>query len=211
MLVQIAVLASGTGTILGALISAGLPIAVVVIDRACGAEDVAAAAGIDVDRVLRPSFGPGFDREAFTAEVVAALAAHDVFLVAMAGYGTVLGRSIHEAYPGRILNTHPALLPAFKGWHAVEQALAAGVGETGCSVHVATLEVDEGPILAQETVRILPGDTPASLHERIKEVERRLYPATIWSVLQACAEESTQSAGDGARDTRLLEKGRPTS
>jgi phosphoribosylglycinamide formyltransferase-1 len=102
----------------------------------------------------------------------------------MAGYGTVLGRSIHAAYPDRIVNTHPALLPAFKGWHAVEQALAAGVPQTGCTVHVATLEVDAGPILAQERVRILPGDTPASLHERIKHVERRLYPRTIRSLLQ---------------------------
>jgi phosphoribosylglycinamide formyltransferase 1 len=211
VLVQIAVLASGTGTILEALISAGLPIAAVVVDRACPAEGVAAAAEIDVHRVLRPSFGPSFDREAYTAEVVAALAPHDVCLLAMAGYGTVLGRSIHDAYPGRILNTHPALLPAFKGWHAVEQALAAGVAETGCSVHVATLEVDEGPILAQESVRILPGDTPASLHERIKEVERRVYPATIWSVLHAYAGESIQSAGDRACETRLREKGGSSS
>ena len=82
---------------------------------------------------------------------------------------------------------------------------------TGCTVHVATVDMDAGPILAQEEVAVRPDDTAATLHERIKEVERRLYPATIWSVLQACAEESTQSAGDGARDTRLLEKGRPTS
>lgn len=184
MLVQIAVLASGTGTILGALISADLPIAAVVVDRPCGAENVAAAAGIPVERVLRSSFGAAFDREAFTDDVVTALAPYEVSLLAMAGYGTVLGRSIHAAYPDRIVNTHPALLPAFKGWHAVEQALAAGVPQTGCTVHVATLEVDAGPILAQERVRILPGDTPASLHERIKHVERRLYPRTIRSLLQ---------------------------
>jgi phosphoribosylglycinamide formyltransferase-1 len=184
LVVQIAVLASGTGTILGALISADLPIAAVVVDRACGAEGVAAAAGIPVERVVRLSFGAGFDREAFTDEVVAALAPYEVSLLAMAGYGTVLGRSIHEVYPGRIVNTHPALLPAFKGWHAVEEVLAAGVPETGCTVHFATLEVDDGPVLAQEKVRVLPGDTPASLHERIKEVERRLYPAAIRCVLE---------------------------
>jgi phosphoribosylglycinamide formyltransferase-1 len=77
------------------------------------------------------------------------------------------------------LNTHPALLPAFKGWHAVEDALAAGVKVTGCSIHVATAEVDAGPILAQEAVAVLPGDTVETLHERIKAVERRLYPETI--------------------------------
>jgi len=185
--VQIAVLASGAGTILGALISTGLPIAVVVVDRTCAAEDVGATAGIPVERVMRPSFGAGFDRERFTDDVVAALAPYGVSLIAMAGYGTVLGRSIHDAYPGRILNTHPALLPAFKGWHAVERALAAGVDETGCSVHIATLAVDDGPILAQQRVKVLPDDTPESLHERIKEVERRLYPQTILSVLETSA------------------------
>jgi phosphoribosylglycinamide formyltransferase-1 len=97
----------------------------------------------------------------------------------MAGFGTVLGAPIHNAYPGRLLNTHPALLPAFKGWHAVPDALAAGVEETGCTVHVATLEVDDGPILAKEPVKVLPGDTVETLHERIKEVERRLYPETL--------------------------------
>lgn len=207
---QVAVLASGTGTILGALISSGLPIAVVVVDRACGAEGVAAAAGVPVERVMRPSFGAGFDREGFTGDVVAALALYEVSLIAMAGYGTVLGRSIHDAYPDRILNTHPSLLPAFKGWHAVEQALAAGVSETGCSVHIATLEVDDGPILAQEKVKILPGDTPASLHERIKEVERRLYPATILSVLEASATEPAGRSAGGPGE-RLPEGARPRS
>ena len=79
----------------------------------------------------------------------------------------------------RVLNTHPALLPAFPGWHAVEDALAAGVKVTGCTVHVATAEVDAGPIVAQEAVPVLAGDTVESLHERIKAVERRLYPDTI--------------------------------
>ena len=97
----------------------------------------------------------------------------------MAGFGTILGADIFSVYPGRILNTHPALLPAFKGWHAVRDALAAGVKVTGCTVHIATEAVDEGPILAQEAVLVEPGDTEETLHERIKSVERRLYPETI--------------------------------
>jgi phosphoribosylglycinamide formyltransferase-1 len=227
--VRIAVLASGTGTILEALVAADLPIAVVVVDRACGAEDIADGAGIPVERVFRSSFGSDFDRESFTDDVVAALARYDVRLLAMAGYGTVLARSVHEAYPGRILNTHPALLPAFKGWHAVEQALAAGVAETGCTVHVATLAVDDGPILARESVPILPGDTPATLHERIKAVERRLYPAAIRAVLDAGTNGSDvdhdqpggqgqgqgegqghgHGHGHGQRQGPILEQGRP--
>ena len=107
------------------------------------------------------------------------LVAHAVDVVVMAGFGTVLGQPVHDAFPGRILNTHPALLPAFPGWHAVADALAAGVTETGTTVHVATLEMDAGPILAQQAVPVLPDDTEATLHERIKAVERTLYPDTI--------------------------------
>jgi len=100
-------------------------------------------------------------------------------VVAMAGFGTILSPEMFTAFPGRILNTHPALLPAFKGWHPVRDALAAGVPVTGMTVHLATESVDDGPILAQEKVPVVPGDTEASLHERIKSVERRLYPQTI--------------------------------
>ncbi len=172
-------LASGTGTILEALLEAGLPVTVVLVDRRCRAEEVAAAAGLAVEVVERTDFGAGFDRERYSGEVVAALAPHRLDVLAMAGFGTVLGEAFHGAYPGRVLNTHPSRLPAFKGWRAVEEALAAGVAETGCTVHVATLEVDEGPILAQEVVPVLAGDDAARLHERIKAVERRLYPATV--------------------------------
>jgi phosphoribosylglycinamide formyltransferase-1 len=111
------------------------------------------------------------------------LVEREVDLVVMAGFGTVFAASIHDAFPHRILNTHPALLPSFKGWHGVRDALAYGVKVTGCTIHVATLEVDAGPILAQEAVPVLPDDDEASLHERIKAVERRLYPATIRAVL----------------------------
>lgn len=127
----------------------------------------------------RESFGPDFDRTAYTWRLVEALERHQVDVVAMAGFGTVLAGPIFEVYPGRILNTHPALLPSFKGWHAVRDAIAAGVEVTGTTVHIATEEVDAGPILAQEAVRVEPGDTEETLHERIKKVERRLYPQTI--------------------------------
>jgi phosphoribosylglycinamide formyltransferase-1 len=176
---RIGVLASGSGTILQALIDAGLPIAVVVVDRECAAVERAERAGIPVELVERRSFGPDFDRLAYTHRVVDALERHDVGLVAMAGFMTVLEKPIFDAYAGRITNTHPALLPAFRGAHAVEEALAAGVKVTGCTVHLTTLEVDAGPILAQEAVPVLPDDTVATLHERIKEVERRLYPQVL--------------------------------
>jgi phosphoribosylglycinamide formyltransferase-1 len=176
---RIGVLASSGGTNLEAILAAGLPVVAVVVDRPCGATAVAEAAGVPSEVVLRESFGVDFDRARYTERVVDALERHGVELVVMAGFGTILDKQIHDAFPERILNTHPALLPSFPGWHAVEEALAAGVKITGCTVHLATLEVDSGPILAQEAVPVLDGDTPESLHERIKEVEHRLYPETI--------------------------------
>lgn len=180
---RVGVLASGTGTILEALLGAGVPVAVVVVDRRCRAEEVAAAAGVAAVLVERTEFGPSFDREAYTASVVAVLRHAGVQLVAMAGFGTILGGALFEAFPHAVLNTHPALLPAFKGWHAVRDALAAGVTVTGCTVHIATEEVDAGPILAQAEVPIEPDDSVETLHERIKAVEGRLYPETVLRVL----------------------------
>lgn len=177
-------LASGSGTILRALIDADLPIAAVIVDRSCRATEIAEQSGIAVELVQRESFGPDFDRLAYTERVVDALKRHEIDLVAMAGFMTVLEHPIHDAYDGLITNTHPALLPAFKGAHAVADALAAGVKVTGCTVHLATLEVDDGPILAQEAVPVLPDDTAESLHERIKEVERRLYPQVVRQLLE---------------------------
>jgi phosphoribosylglycinamide formyltransferase-1 len=134
---------------------------------------------VPVEIVERRSYGRDFDRVAYTHEVVDALARHEVDLVAMAGFGTILEKPMLDAFADRIVNTHPALLPAFKGWHAVEDALAAGVKVTGCTVHLARLEVDDGPILAQEAVTVRDDDTVETLHERIKEVERRLYPRVL--------------------------------
>ena len=184
---RIGVLASGSGAILEAILGADLPVVVVLVDRPCRATEVAEAAGVPGVLVQRDGFGPDFDREAYTQQVVDALEGHDVDLVVMAGFGTILAEPIHRAFPGRILNTHPALLPSFRGWRAVEAALAHGVKVTGCTVHLATSEVDEGPILAQEAVPVLPDDTVETLHERIKDVERRLYPATIRAVVDDAA------------------------
>jgi phosphoribosylglycinamide formyltransferase 1 len=181
---RIGVLASGSGTILESLIDAELPIALVVVDRPCRAIEVGEAAGIPVELIERESFGPDFDRLAYTELVVDALKRHEIDLAAMAGFMTILEHPIHDAYDGRITNTHPSLLPAFRGAHAVEDALAAGVKVTGCTVHIATLELDNGPILAQEVVPVLPDDTPETLHERVKEVERRLYPQVLRELLE---------------------------
>jgi phosphoribosylglycinamide formyltransferase-1 len=181
---RVGVLASGSGTILQALIDAELPIAAVIVDRPCRAMEIAERTGIAVELAERESFGPDFDRRAYTERVVDALKRHEIDLVAMAGFMTVLEQPIHDAYDGKITNTHPSLLPAFKGAHAVADALAAGVEQTGCTVHLATLQVDEGPILAQERVPVLPDDTVESLHERIKEVERGLYPQVIRRILR---------------------------
>lgn len=187
---RVGVLVSGTGTILEALLAGDVPVVLVVADRPCRGLEVAQSAGIPselVDRHGFGGFGAAFDRAGYTSALVEVLDGGRPDLLAMAGFGTVLSEPVHRAYPGRIVNTHPALLPAFPGWHAVEEALAAGVSVTGCTVHVATEEMDAGPVLAQEEVPVLPGDTVGSLHERIKEVERRLYPATIHRVLEALA------------------------
>jgi phosphoribosylglycinamide formyltransferase-1 len=191
---RVGVLASGSGTILQALIDAHLPIVVVVADRPCPAVERAERADVPVVLAERASFGADFDRLEYTHRVVDALERHGVELIAMAGFGTILDKPIHDRFPDRIVNTHPALLPAFKGWHAVRDALDAGVKVTGCTVHVARLEVDEGPILAQEPVAVLPGDTAESLHERIKEVERELYPRVLQELVARLDGEGTSPA-----------------
>ena len=177
---RIGVLASGGGTNLRAILEADLPVVVVVVDRPCGATAVAEEHGVPVELIVRPK---PFDRLEFTHQVVDALERHGVELVAMAGFMTILEKPMFDAFAGRVLNTHPSLLPSFRGAHPVADALAAGVKITGCTVHVATLEVDEGPIVAQEAVPVLPDDTTESLHARIKAVEHRLYPRAIRELL----------------------------
>jgi phosphoribosylglycinamide formyltransferase-1 len=182
---RVGVLASGSGTILRALAMRGLPVVAVVVDRPCGAVQVATELEIPVEIVERTTFGPDFDRVAYTHEVIDALERADVDLVAIAGFGTILSKPFVDAYGGRAVNTHPALLPAFKGWHAVRDALVHGVKVSGCTVHLVTVDVDDGPILAQAAVPVLDDDTEESLHERIKAVERELYPDVIEQLVQA--------------------------
>ncbi|MCU1370898.1 MAG: phosphoribosylglycinamide formyltransferase, formyltetrahydrofolate-dependent [Ilumatobacteraceae bacterium] len=191
-------LVSGTGSILDAMIEAGVPVALVVADRPCAGLGIAARAGIATELVERDRFDGAFDRDAYSSQLAQTLVAHGIDLVAMAGFGTVLTQPMQAAYAGRLLNTHPALLPSFKGWHAVRDALAFGVKVTGCTVHIAGLDVDTGRILAQEAVPVLDDDTESSLHERIKAVERALYPATLLRLISTIESES-ESESEGVR------------
>ena len=181
---------SGSGTILEAMLEAGVEVALVASDRPCRGLDVAADAGVKallVDRERFGGFTQSFDRDAYSVALAKALRGEEIDLVAMAGFGTIVTGSFHRVFPGRVLNTHPSLLPEFKGWHAVKATLAAGVSESGCTVHVATEALDDGPILAQRRVPVYDDDTEESLHERIKSVERTLYPDVIARVMASLA------------------------
>lgn len=180
---KVAVLASGSGTILEAMLAAGVAVSVVVVDRPCRATSVAEQAGVQTHELVRSDWTRSFDRDGFTTDLTELLSAAGIELVVMAGFGTILGAPIYDTFAGRILNTHPSLLPAFPGWHAVDAALDYGVKVSGCTVHVATLEVDSGPILAQSAVAVREDDTVDTLHERIKVVERTLYVETVLAVL----------------------------
>lgn len=182
------------------MVASGVQVNFVLTDRPCRAAEIASGYGIDSELVERKDFGPSFDRANFTSQVTASLVNHKIDLVAMAGYGTVLSEEIHQVFALRILNTHPSLLPAFPGWHAVREAIRYGVKVSGCTVHLATPVVDDGPILAQSAVEVLEGDTETSLHERIKSVERVLYPKVIASYLEFLSTEA--SKGDLASRIR---------
>ncbi|MFN6561926.1 MAG: phosphoribosylglycinamide formyltransferase [Nostoc sp. ChiSLP01] len=118
-------------------------------------------------------------REMFDEKIVQTLRQYDVEWVIMAGWMRLLTSVFIDAFPNRIINIHPSLLPSFKGINAVEQALASGVKITGCTVHIACLEMDSGPILMQAAVPVLPDDTPETLHARIQIQEHRILPKAI--------------------------------
>jgi phosphoribosylglycinamide formyltransferase-1 len=119
------------------------------------------------------------NREKFDAQLVQALQQYDVEWVILAGWMRLLTPVLIDAFADRMINVHPSLLPSFKGIHAVEQALAAGVKITGCTVHLVCLEVDSGPILMQAAVPVLPDDTAETLHARIQIQEHRILPQAI--------------------------------
>lgn len=181
---RVAVLASGSGTILEAMIVGDIPVIFVLTDRECTAADIAERHGVEHALIPRNSFDKNFDRTKYTEEIRDVLEKKKIDLVVMAGFGTILDQPIYDTFGKNVLNTHPSLLPSFPGWNAVEDAMNFGVRVTGCTVHVATKEVDAGPILAQEAVEVHEDDSVETLHERIKAVERRLYLETVHKILK---------------------------
>ena len=169
------VLASGSGTLLQALLDSsfvGPSIAGVGSDVAdCGALVRARASGVPTFCVSPSSFAT---RDEWNAALLEELEALSPSLIVSAGFMRLIGPSVLARFPGQIINTHPALLPAFPGAHGVRDALAYGVTVTGCTVHFVDAGVDTGEIIAQRAVSVLPDDTEASLHERIKTQERSL-------------------------------------
>jgi phosphoribosylglycinamide formyltransferase-1 len=182
---RLAVLASGTGTNLQALLDdpvTGPAVVLVVSDRKdAKALDRGRAAGagtVHLDPGAHPS------RDAHDRALAGLLERERIGLVCLAGYMRILGPAVVRPFWGRVVNVHPSLLPAFPGAGAVRDALAWGVKVTGCTVHLVDEEVDHGPIVAQETVPVLEDDDEATLHARIQEVEHRLYPATVRAFLE---------------------------
>ena len=172
---MIGVLASGEGTNLQALADAGLPIVAVASNRrdAPALHRMSGAASAVFDLA---DYG---DRAARDAAMARWLKDNGVRLVVLAGYMHVLTPAFLDEFPGAVVNVHPSLLPAFPGMHAVEEQLAAGITESGATVHIVDEGVDSGPVLAQERVPVLPGDTAATLHARIKTVEHELLPRVV--------------------------------
>jgi phosphoribosylglycinamide formyltransferase-1 len=180
---RVGVLASGRGSNFRALVAASraarMPADIVVLisDRAdAGAVALARAEGIEAV-VLPPREHPG--REAHDKAVTDALEARRVGLVCLAGYMRILGAGFVEHFRGRLLNIHPALLPAFPGLHAQRQALEHGVRVAGATVHFVDEGTDTGPIVLQVTVPVRPEDTEATLSERILAEEHRIYPEAV--------------------------------
>jgi phosphoribosylglycinamide formyltransferase-1 len=173
----IGVLVSGEGTNLQALLEAGLPVVAVASNR----PDARALARARAAGVATASFAleDYRDRAVRDAAMADWLAGRGVELVVLAGFMHLLTPAFLERFPERIVNVHPSLLPAFPGAHAVEEQLAAGVAESGATVHLVDEGVDSGPILRQERVPVVADDTPETLHERIKRIEHRLLPQVV--------------------------------
>jgi phosphoribosylglycinamide formyltransferase 1 len=185
---RVVVLLSGTGSLCAALLAAtddpAYPATVVAVgaDRDAEGLEHARRRGIPTF-VCRVADHPG--RAAWDRALAAEIGRYEPDLVVSAGFMKIVGPAVLEDFGGRLINTHPALLPAFPGAHAVRDALTAGVPVTGATVHVVDAGVDTGPVLAQRAVAVEPGDDEARLHERIKNVERELLVETVAQLLTA--------------------------
>lgn len=185
---RVAILISGRGSNMAALIDAAkapdypCEIALVIsnVESAAGL-DFARAAGIATKVIPHKSFA---SREAFDAAVDAELRAANIDLVCLAGFMRIQSEGFVKAWEGRMLNIHPSLLPSFKGTKVHEQAIAAGVRLSGCTVHFVVPELDSGPIVAQAAVPVLPRDTAETLAARVLEEEHKLYPAALRDVAE---------------------------
>ena len=181
---RIAVLISGAGTNMATLIAAGqVPDApfevVLVISNTPAAAGLAIAEAAGVPALTIDSRAYGKDRAAHEQAIDAMLTEYGVEVVALAGYMRLLTPWLVSRWAGRMLNIHPSLLPLYPGLDTHARALAAGDHEAGCSVHIVTEGVDEGPVLGQARVPVQDGDTPASLAVRVKAAEHSLYPQVL--------------------------------
>jgi len=184
---RLGVLISGRGSNLQALIDAiaggrlNASIAVVISNREDAAGlDRARATGIEAICLSHRAFA---SRDAYDRALITELCARDVGLVCLAGFMRLVGTPLIEAFPNRILNIHPSLLPAFPGLDAQKQAIDHGVRVSGVTVHLVTAELDGGPIVVQRAVPVIPGDTVDSLAARILEEEHRAYPDAVQMIL----------------------------
>ena len=185
---RVAILISGGGSNMVALVRAmqsgdvpATPALVLANDATAGGLEKAQQIGVPTAVVDHRDFP---DRESFEDAIQHELDAHDVELVCLAGFMRVLTEGFTARWEGRMLNIHPSLLPKYRGLNTHARALEAGDTEAGCTVHLVTAELDDGPILGQARVPVKPGDTPEALAARVLVEEHKLYPATLRAFIQ---------------------------
>ncbi len=180
---RVVVLASGTGTLFTALAKQadqiGIEIVGLITDAQVPACERARELGIPITVVPLLE-----DRVKWDQNLATELSRLKPSLIVSAGFMKILGPVVLRFHQGKVINTHPALLPNFPGAHAVRDALAAGVTETGTTIHFVDKGIDTGEVIAQTRVKVEPGDTKESLHERIKQAERELLVATVKDIVQ---------------------------
>lgn len=181
---RVAVLISGSGTNMVSLVQAGhkddCPFEVaLVISNIEDATGLAKARDLGVEAIALPHRSYGKDRLAHEQAVHELLEQRRIEVVALAGYMRILSPWLVQQWQGRMLNIHPSLLPLYPGLDTHARAIAAGDAEAGCTVHIVTEGMDEGPVLGQARVPVLPGDTPEVLAARVKSAEHTLYPAVL--------------------------------